>query len=90
LPELARQMGYNTNQLSGVINKEMGKNFNELINQYRIETVKERLVDPAFAHLSILGIAFESGFNSKATFNRAFKHFTQQTPSEFLKKQNKK
>jgi AraC-like DNA-binding protein len=90
LPELARQMGYNTNQLSGVINKEMGKNFNELINQYRIETVKERLVDPAFAHLSILGIAFESGFNSKATFNRAFKHFTQQTPSEFLKKQKTK
>lgn len=89
LPELARQMGYNTNQISGVINKELGKNFNELINKYRIQTVKERLVDPAFAHLSILGIAFESGFNSKATFNRAFKQFTQQTPSEYLKKQGK-
>lgn len=86
LPELARQIGYNTNQLSGVINKEMGKNFNELINGYRIQTVKERLVDPSFSHLSILGIAFESGFNSKATFNRAFKQFTQQTPSEFMKK----
>lgn len=86
LPELARQMGYNTHQLSGVINNEMGKNFNEFINMYRIQAVKERLVDPAFAHLSILGIAFESGFNSKATFNRSFKQFTQQTPSEFLKK----
>lgn len=89
LPELARQMGYNTNQLSAVINQEMGKNFNELINGYRIQTVKERLLDPAFAHLSILGIAFESGFNSKATFNRAFKQFTHQTPSEFLKKKKK-
>jgi AraC-like DNA-binding protein len=89
LPDLARQMGYTTAQLSGVINKEVGKNFNELINTYRIQDVKVRLVDPAFSHLSILGIAFESGFNSKATFNRAFKQFTGQTPSEFMKAQKK-
>lgn len=89
LPELARQMGYSASQLSALINKETGKNFNELINSYRIQTVKERLVDPAYSHLSILGIAFESGFNSKATFNRAFKQFTRQTPSEFLKSKKK-
>ena len=65
-------------------------NFNELINTYRIQAVKERLIDPGYSHLSILGIAFESGFNSKATFNRAFKQFTQQTPSEFLKSKKKK
>lgn len=89
MPELARQMGLTTGQLSGAINKEMRKNFNELINSYRIEEVKIRLLDPAYAHLSILGIAFESGFNSKATFNRAFKHFTHQTPSEFVKQKKK-
>ncbi len=90
LPELARQIGYSTAQISGIINKEVGKNFNELINTYRIQAVKERLGDPNFSHLSILGIAFESGFNSKATFNRSFKQFTQQTPSEFLKSKQKR
>lgn len=85
LTDLAKQLNYPTNQLSQIINKEMGKNFNEFINAFRIDTVKEKLLNEDNSHLSILGVAFESGFNSKATFNRVFKKLTGQTPSEFVR-----
>jgi len=50
---------------------------------------KKNLVDPPNKHLTILGIAFEIGFNFKASFNRIFKNYTGQTPSEFLSSQEK-
>lgn len=74
--------------LSQIINEKMNKNFISLINGLRIEEAKKRLVDPKDRHLSILGIAFEVGFNSKAAFNRAFKKHTNMTPSEYKKRQS--
>ena len=84
LTELAQQTGMNTAQLSFVINNGLGKNFNDFINQYRVEAVKSSLQDPSLAHLSLLGVAFECGFNSKTTFNRAFKKLTGNAPSGYL------
>lgn len=89
LTELSKQISIPSNQLSRVINSGFDKNFNDFINEYRIEEVKNALSDPAYSHFSILGIAFECGFNSKATFNRVFKKFTGHSPSEYLVMENR-
>lgn len=90
LSELSKLSSIPSNQLSRVINTGFGKNFNDFINEFRIEEVKQVLKDPGFSHLSILGIALDCGFNSKATFNRVFKKLTGYSPSEFqaLEKNN--
>ena len=89
LRHLAEDTGMNINEVSEVINAGFGYNFNEFINRYRVVEVKKRLLDPQNAHLSILAIAFDSGFNSKASFNRIFKQLTGQTPSQFVKDHKK-
>lgn len=71
--------------LSHIINTELNQNFFDFINAYRIEEVKKRLHNPEYDHLTIIAIAFDCGFNSKATFNRLFKLHTQQTPSQYKK-----
>ena len=83
LAELSKMVSIPTNQLSKVINTGFGKNFNDFVNAYRVEEVKEALSNPAFSHFSVLGIAFECGFNSKATFNRVFKKMTGHSPTEY-------
>lgn len=81
LTDLARNVGVNTSVLSHVINKGFGKNFNDFVNGYRIDEVKAKLTGADESTLT--AIAFDSGFNSKATFNRAFKKFTGTTPKDF-------
>ena len=60
-------------------------NFNDFINHYRIEAVKEKLNFGEHHKTTLLGIAFDCGFNSKATFNRAFKKSTSLSPKDYLK-----
>lgn len=86
LIKLAGLMEITPHQLSYVINAGFNENFFQFINKYRIEKAKELLIDISKHNLSILGIAFESGFNSKTSFNITFKKFTDQTPSEFKKR----
>jgi AraC-like DNA-binding protein len=83
LKELSKKLGVNSSVLSHIINKGFGKNFNDFINEYRINEVKKSLQGEAAGDETFLNIAFESGFNSKATFNRAFKKFTGLTPKEY-------
>ncbi|WP_449397875.1 helix-turn-helix domain-containing protein [Chryseobacterium wanjuense] len=68
-----------------MINAGFQKNFFQYVNEYRIEHAKKLLKDNSKNKLSILGIAYESGFNSKTSFNTTFKKLTNQTPSEFKK-----
>ncbi|MEZ0611293.1 helix-turn-helix domain-containing protein [Fibrella sp. WM1] len=84
LPDLARRLHTNPVLLSQVINAGTGKNFNDFVNEYRVEEFKRQVREPANAHLSFLGLALDCGFNSKATFNRAFKKFTGLSPKEFV------
>ena len=86
LRKLAKLVGLNASKLSETINKGFGKNFNDFINEYRIENVK-RLMEST-PNSTLLEIAFESGFNSKATFNRSFKKFTGTSPGEYAKSKN--
>ena len=89
LTDLATQLNTSPSTISKTINSCFKQNFNDYINTYRVEDVKRKLQDGTDSHLSLLGIALDSGFNSKATFNRAFKKHTKLSPSEFLKSQIK-
>ena len=83
--QLSGQLNLKKHHLSQVINEKAGMNFFDFINTFRVEEIKRSLTDPAMNNLTLLGVAFESGFNSKATFNAAFKKFTGLTPSDFQK-----
>ncbi len=85
LRSLSQRSGHPPSQLSKIINIAAGQNFNDFVNQYRVELVKERISSPDTAHLSILAIALDAGFNSKATFNRVFKKLAGSSPSSFRK-----
>ncbi|RYU82459.1 helix-turn-helix domain-containing protein [Hymenobacter persicinus] len=82
LGELAAQLRTNTSWLSRVINAGCGQNFNDFINEYRVQEAERRLRDPQFRHYTLLAVALESGFNSKSTFNRVFKKLRGLTPGE--------
>ena len=84
LSELAIKLNTNTSVLSAVINTGFGKNFNDFVNEYRVEEFKRKAAAPDSKHLTLLAIAFDCGFNSKATFNRAFKKVTDLSPKAFL------
>ena len=83
LPRLAARLSVSTHHLSQVINERLGQSFNDFVNSYRVEEAKRRMADPAAGHYSLLAIAEEVGFNSKSSFNAAFKKQTGMTPSEF-------
>jgi AraC-like DNA-binding protein len=83
---LADSLGVHPKTLSFVINAHIHKNFNHYINDCRIEEVKKRLDDKAYDHFKMLSIAFDCGFNSKSTFNLAFKKATGISPSEYRKR----
>ena len=85
LVDLAELSDMSRAQLSHVINAGFKKNFNDFVNSYRIMAVKDHLARGKHKDLSLLGIAFDCGFNSKATFNRVFKKLTHTSPSEYLK-----
>jgi AraC-like DNA-binding protein len=82
---LVEQTGVSRHRLSQVINQKLGKNFNDFVNEYRVEEAKKLLVSPESHYLTNLAIAFEVGFNSKSTFYTVFKKNTGLTPSEFTK-----
>lgn len=86
LSDLARRLQTNASVLSAVVNRAFGKNFNDFVNEFRVEAVKRLLADPKASHLSLLGIGLECGFNSKSTFNRAFRKVTGVAPSEWVTK----
>jgi TolB-like protein/AraC-like DNA-binding protein len=87
LRSLAEQIGIHPNKLSWLINEMHEKNFNQFINTYRIDHFKKLAADPNKAQFSILGLAYDSGFNSKTVFNTYFKKSTGQSPKAWMKAQ---
>ncbi|WP_375434488.1 helix-turn-helix domain-containing protein [uncultured Hymenobacter sp.] len=83
LAELSAHTGLAPRLISFTVNNGFGQPFNDLVNSYRVAEVKRRLATSDAQRLTLLGIAFESGFNSKTTFNRIFKQFTGVAPRDF-------
>jgi AraC-like DNA-binding protein len=84
--KLAAEMNMPEHRLRRLINSGLGyRNFNDFLNQYRIEEAAIRLSDPKLVRIPILTIALEVGFRSLSTFNKAFKDIHQTTPSNFRK-----
>jgi AraC-like DNA-binding protein len=84
LTDFAQRLETHSKLISAVINEAFQKNFNDFVNEYRVNIFKEKVSDPRLKHLTLLAIAFECGFNSKSTFNRAVKRITGKMPSAFL------
>jgi len=78
--------GIPRHHITQVLNEKYGKNFFTFVNEYRVKEVISRLSDPKYSSYTLLAIAFDSGFNSKATFNSFFKNYTGLTPSEYREK----
>lgn len=89
LRSTAAMINLSPNKLSFLLNKFVGKNFNEFVNGYRLETFKEKALDSSNSHLTLLGLAFDSGFTSKSVFNDFFKKKMGLTPKAWVKRQNK-
>jgi AraC-like DNA-binding protein len=85
ISDLADALSVPSYQLSQTINDEFRVNFYDFINKYRVGEAQKLLSDNKH-NFTILAIACDVGFNSKATFNRVFKKFTAITPSEFREK----
>ena len=72
--------------ISAVLNQHLHKSFNEFVNGYRIHEIQQRLLQPESKDFTIAGVAYECGFNSQPTFQRAFKSITGLSPREYLLK----
>lgn len=88
LNQVASLLDVHPNILSQTINSVENKNFYDYINQHRIEEFKRIVVLPENQKFTILSLAFESGFNSKTSFNRNFKKYMDCSPREYIKSQN--
>lgn len=89
LSELANLIEIQSHHLSQLLNENLNSNFYDYVNGYRIQEVKEELLDPKNNNYTILALALEAGFSSKASFNKAFRKYTCLSPSEY-KSQNLK
>lgn len=84
LGQLADKLGVTSNNLSQVINQCEEMNFYDFINGYRVKEFIALASSPENSNMNLLGIAFDSGFNSKSSFNQVFKKNTGKTPREYL------
>lgn len=87
IQDVADDLEIPVHHLTQTINEFLEKNFYTLVNEYRVEEVKKRLLDPKYGHLTVLAIAHDAGFNSKSSFNMTFKKMTGLTPSEYKRQQ---
>ena len=86
IDDLSKQMNIPTKDLSILINHHLNQHFFDFVNGYRIRKAMEILQNPKKSELTILEILYEVGFNSKSSFNTAFKKHTNQTPTQFREK----
>jgi AraC-like DNA-binding protein len=89
LAKLAAHLSLPAKTISAILNQHLDVGFNEYVNGFRVEEVKQRLADPQNHGSTILSIALNSGFNSLATFQRVFKNLTGITPKQFLEQQRR-
>jgi AraC-like DNA-binding protein len=86
IQDLSEITGISRHHITQVLNEKHNRNFFTFINEYRVTEVIERFNDPKYNHYTILAIALDAGFNSKATFNSIFKNQKGLTPSKYREK----
>lgn len=84
--KLAKMLKTNGNDLSRTINECYGQSFPNFINGYRIDEFIRLVQDEKYRHYTYLALAYEVGFNSKSTFNKAFKKEKEMTPRDYFKR----
>lgn len=89
LADVAEKMNISANKLSWLINLTFRQNFNDLINEYRVKAFILKLHEKKHERRTLLALAYEVGFNSKTTFNTAFKKATNFTPSMYIRQKMK-
>ncbi len=83
LAAIAQKMQISDRRLSELFNRELHTSFHDYINRCRVNAFKEQVKRKDTQHLKLIALAYESGFRSKATFNRIFKKYTGLTPSQY-------
>lgn len=83
---VATKTGLHT--LSRLINTQSGQNFNDYINSFRVNSVIQKMKAGEHHKTTLIGLAYDCGFNSKTTFQRSFKKHTGTTPSAYIKTHN--
>ena len=86
LRDLATDLGLTQNRLSTILNEGLGTSFYELVNRYRVSHFERLAADRRLRERTVLDLAFESGFASKASFYRSFRLTHDTTPTAFRKK----
>ena len=81
---LAEYLGTTEKKCSNLISTEMGSNFNQYVNSWRITEFKKKVMDEKHKSFTLLSLAYECGFQSKSTFNRAFKMLNGVSPREYV------
>ena len=84
LKTVADLLGTNTKYLSQVVNNQGGCNFQQFVNSYRVNQVKEKIESNDYQNLTLFGIALQCGFKNKSTFYKVFKEALGITPREFM------
>lgn len=90
ISEVSNKLGTHPKKVSQVINQGFNMNFNDFVNHYRIKALLLKLEAGGHNLQTLLGLAYDCGFNSKSTFNRAFKRYTKMNPKDYIKKYHSK
>jgi AraC-like DNA-binding protein len=90
ISDLSNKLGTHSKKISQVINQGFNMNFNDFVNHYRIKALLQKIEEGEHNIQTLLSLAFECGFNSKSTFNRAFKRATSLSPKEYIEKHYRK
>lgn len=85
LKKLAADIELHPNKLSWLLNNHFSKNFNDFVNHYRITEFQRLSLSPENKNITLLGLAYDSGFNSKTVFNTYFKKETGMTPKQWVR-----
>lgn len=86
ISDLSNRLGTHSKKISQVINEGFGMNFNDFVNHYRTKALIAKIEEGEHTIQTLLGLALDCGFNSKSTFNRAFKRATNLSPKEYIEK----
>lgn len=89
LNKLASKLSITDKHLSAFLNQHLNITFYDYVNSHRVTSVIDKLKSQEYKNITLLGIAYESGFKSKTSFNRVFKKETGLSPSTYIKSLHK-